>query len=92
MGKNKKSEAIETLRGMSHIRTLHTGQEIPCKKEDEGLCPVRKCSRGHHSLLHMDKPEEAKERNGSSELDGDVDPEHCCQIPSGLLGQSSRKN
>ncbi len=33
-------------------------RRYPYRKEDEGLCPVKKCGRGHHSLLHINEPEE----------------------------------
>jgi hypothetical protein len=29
-------------------------RSCPFRKGDEGLCPVRKCGRGHHRLLHDD--------------------------------------
>jgi hypothetical protein len=34
------------------------GRRCPFRGEDEGLCPVRKCGKGHHSLLHDDGTEE----------------------------------
>ena len=29
-------------------------RSCPFRKGDDGLCPVRKCGRGHHRLLHED--------------------------------------
>ncbi len=34
-------------------------RRCPFRGEDEGLCPVRKCRKGHHSLLHDDGAEES---------------------------------
>ncbi len=33
-------------------------RRCPFRGEDEGLCPVKKCGKGHHSLLHDDGTEE----------------------------------
>jgi hypothetical protein len=51
---------LELCEGCLTIGHSTRARRCPYKKEDEGLCSVRKCSRGHHSLLHVDKPEEAK--------------------------------
>ncbi len=34
-------------------------RRCPFRKEDDGLCPVRKCGKGHHYLLHDDGVKES---------------------------------
>jgi hypothetical protein len=46
-------------------------RKCPFRGDDEGLCPVKRCGKGHHSLLHRDGageetvPQEIQEGEGA---------------------------
>jgi hypothetical protein len=71
----KRVKLLRLCEGCLTIGHSTQARRCPYKREDEGLCSVKNCSKGHHSLLHMDKPKEAKEGVSSLGSEDDSDPE-----------------
>jgi len=56
---------LKLCKGCLTIGHSKQTRKCPYNEEDEGLCSVKKCSRGHHRLLHMDKTKGSQEGTGA---------------------------
>ncbi len=71
----KRVRLLRLCEGCLTIEHSMKARRCPYKKEDEGLCPVKKCIRGHHRLLHMDKIKGSKEGIDSLGTEDESDSE-----------------
>ena len=53
-GRARRVRRLKLCEGCLTLGHSTRARSCPFRKGDDGLCPVRKCGRGHHRLLHDD--------------------------------------
>ena len=53
--RTKRVRSLRLCEGCLTFGHSTRARSCPYRKGDDGLCPVRKCGRGHHRLLHDDR-------------------------------------